>query len=147
MSLTATSCGILCFRDQPVRSFLLMKHADRLDLPKGHVEPGESELDCAFREFEEETGLSRHTLILDPSFRFETSYLTRVERNRYQPVEKTVVIFLAELGDQAGEIKVSEHFGYDWYPWNPPHRLQAKTIDPLLQAVEQHWQQEAHHGD
>ena len=40
---TITSCGIIVFRRQPELSFLLLKHHNRWDLPKGHVEPGESE--------------------------------------------------------------------------------------------------------
>ena len=51
------SCGVLVFRDEPSLSFLLMEHTQRLDLPKGHVDPGESEIECALRELEEETGI------------------------------------------------------------------------------------------
>jgi bis(5'-nucleosidyl)-tetraphosphatase len=145
--LKKKSCGILCFRDKPDRAFLLMRHADRLDLPKGHIEPGETEIQCALREFEEETGLSRAHLTLDPDFRFETSYMTRVERDHYKPVEKSVVIFLAEITSDIQPVIVSEHVGYVWQPWKPPHTIQAGTIDPLLRAVETFWKQGEIHGD
>ena len=55
------SCGFLIFRDdtdkrgKTKRNFLLMRHADRWDLPKGHVDPGEKKKQCALRELEEET--------------------------------------------------------------------------------------------
>jgi 8-oxo-dGTP pyrophosphatase MutT (NUDIX family) len=52
------SCGFLILRGQPVDSFLLMKHPRRWDLPKGHLDEGETELQCALRELQEETGIS-----------------------------------------------------------------------------------------
>ncbi|MGL4880559.1 MAG: NUDIX domain-containing protein, partial [Waterburya sp.] len=44
------SCGIICFTRTQQPSFLLMKRSHRYDLPKGHIEPGETELQCALRE-------------------------------------------------------------------------------------------------
>ena len=41
------SCGFFVMK--PDRSFLLMKHADRYDLPKGHMEAGETEHQTAVR--------------------------------------------------------------------------------------------------
>ena len=41
---TQKSCGFLIMRGEPPREFLLMRHADRWDLPKGHVDPGETEM-------------------------------------------------------------------------------------------------------
>ena len=52
------SCGFLLVRGEPIREFLLMRHADRWDLPKGHVDAGETEMECALRELAEETGVA-----------------------------------------------------------------------------------------
>ena len=41
------SCGFFVMKSD--QSFLLMKHKDRYDLPKGHMEEGESELQTAMR--------------------------------------------------------------------------------------------------
>jgi 8-oxo-dGTP pyrophosphatase MutT (NUDIX family) len=41
------SCGFLVMKAD--QSFLLMKHADRYDLPKGHMEVGETEQQTALR--------------------------------------------------------------------------------------------------
>jgi ADP-ribose pyrophosphatase YjhB (NUDIX family) len=41
------SCGFLIMK--PDQSFLLMKHKDRYDLPKGHMEAGETEQQTALR--------------------------------------------------------------------------------------------------
>lgn len=69
------SGGVILFRDAPTCSFLLMKHTNRFDLPKGHIEKGESEVECALRELYEETGIYRELVVLEPDFRFETVYL------------------------------------------------------------------------
>lgn len=41
------SCGFFVMK--PNQSFLLMKHPKRYDLPKGHMEPGETEQQTALR--------------------------------------------------------------------------------------------------
>ncbi len=135
------SCGFLIYRTQPQLSFLLMKHDDRWDLPKGHVDAGESNLICALRELEEETGITQDDIRLDEKFRFKHSYL--VKGKRYEaasPLKKKLVIFLAELIHPV-KILVTEHLGFEWIEWNPPHDIQTRTINPLLQQLEKHWNQ------
>ena len=86
------SCGFLVMK--PDRSFLLMTLLKRFDLPKGHMEPGENEMQTAFRgrrrqrsrsisarhrivsqlfilELMEETSIQSTELDVDPNFRFE----------------------------------------------------------------------------
>ncbi len=41
------SCGFLVMK--PDQSFLLMRHRNRYDLPKGHMEVGETEQQTALR--------------------------------------------------------------------------------------------------
>lgn len=48
---------------------------------------------------------------------------------------KTLVVFLGRL-TRSVEIEVTEHEGYRWFPWSPPHSIQTQTIDPLLAAVD-----------
>lgn len=132
------SCGVLVVRGDPVDSFLLMRHSRRLDLPKGHVDPGETDLECALRELREETGIPEDALDLDPSFRFHTEYYVRYREFDNQLAKKTLVIFLGKLKREI-EIVPTEHQGYAWLPWSPPHKIQRETIDPLLAAVESHW--------
>ena len=132
------SCGVLVTRGNPIDAFLLMEHQNRLDLPKGHVDAGETELECAFRELEEETGIQRSDIRLDREFRYATEYLVRYKKFDRQPIPKTLVIFLGELIHDV-EIRVTEHLGYHWHPWQPPHRIQEMSIDPLLAAVERHF--------
>ena len=132
------SCGFLIVRGKPMESFLLMKHPNRWDLPKGHVDPGESEIQCALRELEEETGISEDAIEIDRDFLFENQYT--VNQKRYGgkgTVEKTLKIYLARL-IRPVEIVVTEHDGFQWFDWHPPHRIQEWTIDPLLAAVNDH---------
>ncbi len=131
------SCGVILFRRQPELEFLLMIHPKRLDLPKGHVDPGETDLECALREMEEETGVPRSAVKIEERFRFEEIYFPPDKRYG-RPVEKTLVIFLGWLLEDR-PIIVTEHDDYKWFPWNPPHDLQKKTINPVLAAIEEHF--------
>ncbi|MCI0360657.1 MAG: NUDIX domain-containing protein [Planctomycetaceae bacterium] len=127
------SCGVLVVRGEPIREFLLMRHADRWDLPKGHVDPGETEAQCALREVREETGISASDLELIDGFRFESHYQVRAKKSD-RLYDKTLVIFLGRLNRDV-PIAITEHIGYEWFAWNPPHQIQAWTIDPLLDEL------------
>ena len=133
------SCGILVMRPQPQLSFLLMQqHSQRYDLPKGHIEAGENELDCALRELYEETGIPASAIHLDMAFRFSNTYKTRYKQFGNEKIEKTVVIFLGWLMEEV-TVKLSEHSGYEWVNWNPPHIIHQKVINPLLEQLEQYF--------
>lgn len=121
---------------QPVE-FLLMKHAERWDLPKGHCDGDETFLEAAIREVEEETGIERNQYRLDPKFRFDLQYPVQYSRTGDQVFQKHVRYFLG-LVDQPYDIRVTEHAGWQWWSWQPPHVIQSQTIDPLLAAVAEH---------
>lgn len=129
------SCGFLLLRQEPERSFLLMRHPTRWDLPKGHVEQGESELQCAYRELYEETGIKEDDLECDENFRFTLEYPVVDQQDAEETAHKTLVIFLGWLRHSVS-IEVTEHESYQWFRWEPPHEVQPQTIDPLLSAVE-----------
>ena len=50
--------------------YLFIEKKGKLDLPKGHIEPGEEPEVCAIREVSEECGITGHTIIkaLEPSY-------------------------------------------------------------------------------
>src|SRR5438128_6151073 len=104
------SCGVLVFRSHPERSFLLLRHPDRFDLPKGHRKEGETEVECALRELAEETGLTSADVRLEEGFRFVTTYYPHYRRFGGEVVKKSVVIFLGWLVGEH-EVAVSEHGG------------------------------------
>jgi bis(5'-nucleosidyl)-tetraphosphatase len=79
------SCGILLFGPD-LSEFLLMRHRNRWDLPKGHIEAEESELACARRELHEETGIDAAQITMLEGFRYTESYRTRYRRFCGAPV-------------------------------------------------------------
>lgn len=138
---TPRSCGFLIVKGDPIHSFLLMKHPNRWDLPKGHVDPGETDLECALRELEEETGIGADDIEIMNDFLFENRYV--VSGKRYDlgegSVEKTLRIFMGRLLRDV-DLLLTEHDSYHWFPWQPPHNVQEKTINPLLASVEDYLQ-------
>ena len=122
----------------PPKRFLLMRHADRWDLPKGHCEPGEPILETALRETHEETGIPRSAIDVDDQFTFSLEYLVTYRDKPNQPMRKRVTYFLGRLESEL-PVTCTEHAGYQWFDWKPPHHIQAQTIDPLLANVEAHF--------
>jgi bis(5'-nucleosidyl)-tetraphosphatase len=112
-----------------------MRHADRWDLPKGHLDRGETELQCALRELREETAIGADDIEVLDGFRFTTKYQVRSKREG-RLYDKTLVVFLARLTRDV-RITATEHGSYQWFVWNPPHQIQSWTIDPLLAAVDE----------
>ena len=108
------SCGLLLFQEIPRRQFLLLVRGERFDLPKGRMKKGEAELDTAFRELREETGVRRDDVSLVDGFRCEATYCPN------KRTLKTVVLF-AGLIAVAREIITPDHDDYAWVPWRPPH--------------------------
>lgn len=125
------SSGYLVFRlGRPIQ-FLLMQHANRWDLPKGHLDVGETISEAALRELREETGIKPNEIWTDPNFLFRQQYMINESKKARL---KQLSIFLGWLKIDR-EIKPSEHIGFTWLDWSPPHSIQAQTIDPLLDEV------------
>lgn len=137
--LKVLSAGILLFRQQPEKSFLLLRSKTRWDVPKGHVEKGESETEAALRELREETGIPAEFVTLDPAYRFETNLKFKAAYMGGKFIDKDYHVYLGSIAE-AVEIALTEHDAYHWFPWNPPHRIQKWLIDPLLEAVAQHFE-------
>ena len=76
-----------------------------MDFAKGHMEPGEDELQTAAREIWEETGL---IVELDPGFRIVTTY------SPYAGCIKDVVYFTARAGDTETTPQPSEIRSLRW---------------------------------
>jgi 8-oxo-dGTP pyrophosphatase MutT (NUDIX family) len=133
------AAGYLIFRRADALEFLLMEHQDRWDLPKGHVDHGESILQAAKRELWEETGISDSQIWTDPEFVFTSQYWVSKRKTPSQKALKQTTIYLG-FGPPSLQIVCTEHIGYRWWAWNPPHRIQAQAIDPLLDQVALHFE-------
>jgi len=81
------------------------------DLPKGHIEKGETEEETVTREVREETGLEDIQIV--EGFREEIHYWFRSEN---ETISKTVAFYVAETRQK--EITISsEHIGFQWLPY------------------------------
>lgn len=101
------SCGCIVINDGKV--LLIKQHQGFYGFPKGHVEKNETEIETAYRETKEETGID---VILDKEKRFEISYYTR--KNNF----KTVVYFLAHPKNIEIKIQEDEILEAKWVPIN-----------------------------
>ncbi len=134
--------GFLVFRKQADSlEFLLMRHANRWDLPKGRLDFGESKKQAAIRELEEETGITPDEIWIDPDFVYENQYWVTYTK-QVKPKLKELSIFLAFLKSDR-DLVLTEHTGYEWMTWAPPHAIQNQTIDPLLAKVASHLQSDS----
>ena len=79
--------------------------------PKGHVDPGENDLQTALRETQEEAGLKESDLEVK-DFKVEVNYdITTPGRE----CRKEVIYFLAKVVDPKVEVKLSEeHTDLSW---------------------------------
>jgi len=134
MSPEVFSSGYIVFRLGRPMQFLLMKHASRWDLPKGHLDPGETCQQAALRELLEETGVRPDEVWTDPSFLYEQQYTVQVNK---QSRLKKLSIYLGWLRSDR-PLVLTEHESYRWFDWSPPHTIQLQTIDPLLAKVNEY---------
>ena len=138
------SAGIIPFRcragDTAVgggpQLLLLYNHFfEEWQFPRGGVEPGESDLDCARREFAIETGL--------PILRLHEGCPTALDFTaniRGYDVERTIVYFLAEVGDGAVQLGHDNHSECRWCSLDEARSLLLETSPEQLPA----WQAAAH---
>lgn len=99
--------------------FLLIQHHDgHWGFPKGHAENGESPLESACREFEEETGLMDYTVWQNVSFQETYSF-----NHRGQTIEKTVVYFPAQVNSGTVTFQEAEIQNYAWVTFDEALKL------------------------
>lgn len=125
-----TACGFVLVRRMAGQlEYLILRNRGRGDwgLPKGHAEKGESELETALRETEEETGLSDIEVL--PHFRVELLYTVTRREKRYR---KTVVYYAAR--HRSGVVTLSkEHDKHRWAPLSVA--LERMPFDNLVASV------------
>lgn len=132
------SAGFVIFRIDPAapssRLYLLLDYGQHWDYPKGHLEPGESDLAAAHRELTEETGIDQPQVIA--GFAREIRYVFRSRKGKL--IDKTVIFFLAQT-DTAEICLSDEHVGHDWLPFDRAMaRLTYASARELLTLAHQH---------
>ena len=133
------SAGYLIFCRKPSIGFLLMKHASRWDLPKGRLDPGETIEQAASRELIEETGFDLAEIQTEQGFRYVSQYELPLTKKTQKVKLKALTIFLGWIENARPPI-LTEHEGFEWIDWEPPHQIQANTIDPLLRFTADYFQ-------
>lgn len=106
-SLFRKSCGVMPYRRREgrVEFLMLFQHRSQTwSFPKGHMEPGETEIQTALRELEEETGLGT---VLDPGTRTIHEYPIS------PTVRKQVVLFPGQVHGEP-ELRGTEIETYIW---------------------------------
>jgi len=137
MKEKARSAGFIVVRRHgPSWKVLGLRVWGKIDIPKGHVEAGEGDLEAAIRECEEEAGVS-----VDPAVDMpwgDTSYFS--ERKH-----KDIVIYLATTEQEPiirpnPETMLYEHDSYHWLGWDDMRRrcypYLISVIDWAQQIVE-----------
>ena len=106
------SCCVFLFNSGKV---LLLRHSSissrgggHWDFPKGHIDDGETEIQTALRELEEETGIA-HANVID-GFRDTITYIFSGGQER---IGKEVIFFLATTKESKVTLS-HEHIDYSW---------------------------------
>lgn len=118
--------------------FLLIQHrAGHWGFPKGHADPGETALQAACREFNEETGISEYQVLEEVSY-LEQYTFTR----RGQKFEKTVLYYPALVQSEQVKFQQEEIQAYKWESYEGAiARLSFDGSKQVLIAVNQYLQQ------
>ncbi len=112
MTIKEISAGFVVFyfnkEKKEIEFLLLLNSKGHWDFPKGHIEKGESLIEGAKRELEEEAGIKK--IKVYPGFMEKISYYY-VEKGERR--FKKVYFFLGEV--EKKEVKISfEHTGFRW---------------------------------
>ncbi len=126
------AAGLILFRENSGRrEYLLIKnrHGGHWGFPKGHLEPGEDELQAALRETAEEVHVSQVQVL--PGFRTVVRYAFPRQN---ELVKKEVVLFLART-EEKGKPFRKEVDEIAWLPF--PEALQRITFPEQREALRQ----------
>jgi 8-oxo-dGTP pyrophosphatase MutT (NUDIX family) len=124
------AAGAVVFRrtERGIR-LLLLRAYNNWDFPKGLVDPGEDQLDCAKREVREETGLTKLDFPFGDEFKETLPYSGN----------KVARYYLAETGEHQIELPVSpelgrpEHHEFRWVTFDEAEELLPPRLAIVLE--------------
>lgn len=137
--LVEKSAGAIVFRKEKKGNYYLLLHypcsaksaKDYWDLPKGHIEKGEKEIETVKREVEEETGLKEIEFI--DGFKEQIRYFFKFQGKN---ILKFVSFYLVKT--KVKDVKISrEHLGYEWLSFEKAiRRLTFNNAKEVLQKAD-----------
>jgi len=116
--LRQKTIGIITFKREGkgIRYLLLHHGGEYWNFPKGRQEGLETELDSAWRELKEETGIDKIKIIQGFKDEYDYDFDTEIHDGIKEKVYKTAVFFLGEVRDE--KIKISdEHIDFGWFDY------------------------------
>ena len=122
-------CNDSAARGRPQLLLLYNHFFEEWQFPRGGVEHGESDLDCARREFAVETGLPVLKLYQDCA-----TVLDFTVNIRGYDVQRSVVYFLAETGEGKVELGHDNHSEYRWCSLEEAKTLLLETSPEQIPA-------------
>jgi bis(5'-nucleosidyl)-tetraphosphatase len=117
-----------------IKFLLLYRRGNYWNFPKGHFKPGERSIDTALRELEEETGIKKSELRIEPDFRAYERFFFRVGN---QGIYDTVILFLAETHKAEISIEPREHSGYGWFVYRDALSVLGKKYQDTRKVLKQ----------
>lgn len=117
--------GFIIFRrtNEGIKYLFLYKRGGYWNFPKGHFEQDENSFDTAFRETEEETGITKQELHLVSGFK---TYVRFHFFHGDKKIQDTVILYLAETKKAEVRIEPREHNGFAWFLYQDAMRALGK---------------------
>ena len=109
--------------------YLFIEKKGRIDLPKGHIEPGEEPVDCALREVSEECGITGHYIIKPGSHSYHTYSWEGISY-----LKKTYWFLMGYDGEMKTEPQTDE--GITKVEWLFPDELNSIKSNAWLSLME-----------
>lgn len=143
MAKERTAAGfVVACEDDGTRRYLLLRNSRHgaWGFPKGHSEKGETLLQTALRETEEETGITSLTAV--PGFECTDTYqVTTPKRGEYL---KTVTYFLATTSHPS-HVRSHEHSDSGWFALNDAlEKLGFPKLQAMLKQADEHLNSHMH---
>jgi len=133
------SVGVIIFRrvSKGIRYLLLYHGGEYWNFPKGRQEKGETDLQSALRELQEETGITQVDLIDGFSDEYDYDFDTAIKDGLKETIYKKAIFFLGEV--KGDEVKISdEHLDFGWFDFpTASKRLFYQKGQDLLKRAHQ----------